>query len=250
VSAEFFESARGKPFVYVSHRIGSRDLTRTIRLKLSNVDALRERVGGSHGNIRVSSDLVKLVTTTDVDTVSTRRKAEITIHGQKLKGRILPVLEEGSLYLLMHGGATQKIDPSQIERLTIKRSVLDQVAGKTLERGVEGVLTGGVAGLFAGLTLESKSVAREMKFGAAIGGIVGAGIGILDGIFSAERTRTYQFHPIIQPESLELQLTMGFLITEFTSQRLDVVGSCSTASAKNPDARQCRISHPPGEIFL
>lgn len=63
--------------------------------------------------------------------------------------------------------------------------------------------------MFAGLTL-SGSVAEEMKFGAVVGGIVGLGIGFLDGVFSAERSKTYEFRPAATPESFELKLTMGF----------------------------------------
>ena len=70
-------------------------------------------------------------------------------------------------------GATKPIDLTEIQRLTLKRYVVRQVLSTTVGRGLQGVLTGGTAGLFAGLSFGGISALEEMKAGAAIGGIVG-----------------------------------------------------------------------------
>ncbi|MEE2753502.1 MAG: hypothetical protein VX910_05925 [Candidatus Latescibacterota bacterium] len=76
-------------------------------------------------------------------------------------------------------GATKPIDLTEIQRLTLKRYVVRQVLSTTVGRGLQGVLTGGTAGLF-GLVVQWHFGLEEMKAGAAIGGIVGLGIRLLD----------------------------------------------------------------------
>jgi hypothetical protein len=49
-----------------------------------------------------------------------------------------------------------------------------------------------------------------MKAGAAIGGIFGLGVGLLDGLFTTERSKKYDLRPVLRDEMVELYLTMAF----------------------------------------
>ena len=211
ISAEFYEAESGKPFFVISYTSGDRPLTRIVRIKPRNFDALSHHLGSGKETLRVSLNLVEIVTTRDLDTISTRQKAEIVLKNQRLlSGRLLPVLEEGSIYMALRDGSTQRIDPMEVERLTIKRSIIGQVMGSTIGRGIEGALAGGAAGLFAGLSFDGFSGVEEMKIGAVLGGIAGLGFGFLDGVLTAEGSKTYEFRPSVAPDAFELLLTMGF----------------------------------------
>ena len=131
-------------------------------------------------------------------------------NGEILNGRLIPIIEEGSIFIALRDGSTRQLSPASIEELTIRRSIIGQVAQTTVGRGLNGVLTEAAAGLFADLSFEGLGGMEEMKFGAKVGGIVGLRLGLLEGVFSAEASKTYTFMPVVQPESYELYLTMGF----------------------------------------
>ena len=210
LSAGFFESENRRPFVAVNSRQGGRDLVRIILLKQVNVDALLEHVGAVIVALPASSERVEIGVPRELAVISRRQKAELVSDGQTFNGYLLPVIEEGSIFLALQDGTTQRIRPETVERLTFQRSVIGQVMSSVVGYGIKGSLTGATAGLFAGLTLRGQSALGEMAFGAAAGGVVGMGIGLLDGIFSAEGSETYRFRPAVQPDAMELYLTVAF----------------------------------------
>jgi hypothetical protein len=171
---------------------------------------LLKHLGANTETVEVTANLTRISTTRDIYTISKRQRAKIKTSGNIYAGHLLPVIEYDTIYMALRDGSTQQIRPEDIERLTIQRSVEGQIMGSTAGRGIQGALTGAMAGLFAGLTLGGHSALEEIRFGAVTGGIVGLGIGILDGIFSAEGSKTYTFHPRVEPEAMELYLTMSF----------------------------------------
>jgi hypothetical protein len=210
VSAEFYESESGDPFVVIVSINSGRRQTRIARIKQVNIDALRQHVNADSETVTVSADRFAIEAARDIRTITTRQKAEILVGDRLTKGHLLPTADDGILYVALRDGSTAQINPSRIDRLTIKRSIVGQVMGSTVGRGIQGTLTGGVAGLFAGLSIGRLSAIEEMKAGAMVGSIVGLGIGFLDGIFNAEGSKTYELRPAIQREAFELYLTMGF----------------------------------------
>jgi hypothetical protein len=210
VLAEIFESKPGQLFIAVTYRTAGRERKRVIHIKSANLDALQKRLGANTQAVEVAATLSRISTTRDVYAISKRQRAKVRTSDNIYAGHLLPVIEDATIYMALQDGSTQQIRPEDIEQLTIQRSITGQIAGSTAGRGIQGALAGTAAGLIAGWTLGGHSAFEEMRLGAVTGGIVGLGIGILDGIFSAERSKTYTFHPKVQPEAMELYLTMTF----------------------------------------
>lgn len=210
IVAELYESKSGKPFIAVTQAVGGQQRKRLIPLKPVNLTALQNHLGAQSVAIQVSTELVRVSATRSLHTLSKRRRARIQTSNAAYSGHLLPVIENGTIFMALNDGSTRSIRPEDVEQLTIRRSIVGQIMASTAGKGIQGALTGATAGLFAGLTFSGHSALGEMRFGAITGGIVGLGLGFLDGIFSAEGSKTYTFRPKVEPDATELYLTMAF----------------------------------------
>tara|TARA_A100001037_G_C15005887_1_gene569357 strand:+ start:68 stop:598 length:531 start_codon:yes stop_codon:yes gene_type:complete len=159
------------------------------RVSQASVEALCRHIGGDQV-IPVSATEARITTSADMDTIAAHQKTEIRVDGVVLSGRLLPVMDEGSIFLYDRDGTTHRLYPKRIDWLTVIRSIVGQIAATTVSKGLEGTLKGAKVGLFAGLMLQDFSALDQMAYWAAVGGIVWVGLGLLDGVTSAEGSRT------------------------------------------------------------
>lgn len=209
-AARFYESADGEPLMAIHHVRRGQPHVRVVRLRPSHIRSLGKHLDLDTGYTLVDTESVEIDVYRDRDYVIRRHPVSVYVSGRRLDGELLATSEHDIVHIAMRDGTTHSFDRNAIDRLTIRRSIVGQMAGSTIRYGIQGTMTGATAGLIAGLTLDTASVGSGMKFGAKVGGIVGLGVGILAGAMDARPSSTYDLTPVVQPESTQLFLTMAF----------------------------------------
>ena len=110
--------------------------------------------------------------------------------GEKVKGELLPVMEEGMMLVDTKKGF-RRVDVLDVQQVGIGGRGATGVVSKTVQGGVYYGVMGGVSGLMAGLFYEGVSAKEQMMFGAILGASVGGFFGFLDGLFSLKASKTF-----------------------------------------------------------
>ncbi len=171
---------------------------------------LNRMIGVSDTALAEPKELDETVTCSTVTPkfISLRRLngSVILFDGGRVKGRLLPVVEDGQLLIETPLGF-RRVDIETVSQVSIGGRGGIGVIQKTVQGGIQWAIVGGLTGLMAGAVYEGATVKQEVLYGAVVGGTAGAAFGFLNGLFSVELARTFVLDPPGHPAPHKIEVT-------------------------------------------